>query len=125
MAQPSAVAIRTLEDTVARGERMVDERQEHGNAFALLRRAVDVRGSGPLHVGLSVADLYLPHESQPWNALIVGTLYRRGVVDSLALIVADPAICHGRACIRGTRVAVSALLDRLADGMSVSEIVAE
>ncbi|WP_322753075.1 RNA-binding domain-containing protein [Frankia sp. Cas3] len=128
---------------VVRGERMVDERQEHGNAFALLRRAeefcrqhlpiaaqldpdsmvrldepeipllalrealanavshrdcsnaagsisvfiyddrIEVTSIGPLHFGLSVADLYVPHESQPWNPLIAGTLYRRGVVDSL------------------------------------------
>ncbi len=46
-------------------------------------------------------------------------------VDRLALIVADPAVGHGQACIRGSRVPVSVLLDCLADGMSVSEIVAE
>jgi ATP-dependent DNA helicase RecG len=128
---------------VIRGERLFDERQEHGNAFALLRRAeqfcrqhlpiatqldpdsmirhdepeipllalrealanaishreyssaagsigvfiyddrVEVTSIGPLHFGLSVADLFAPHESQPWNPLIAGTLYRRGVVDSL------------------------------------------
>jgi len=44
---------------------------------------VEVTSIGPLHFGLSVADLFAPHESQPWNPLIAGTLYRRGVVDSL------------------------------------------
>jgi len=29
-------------------------------------------------------------------------------------ITVDPAICHGRACIRGTRVMVSVILDNLA-----------
>jgi len=35
----------------------------------------------------------------------------------------DPSICHGRACIRGTRVMVSVVLDNLAAGLSPSEIV--
>lgn len=34
----------------------------------------------------------------------------------------DPAICHGRACIRGTRVMVSVVLDNLADGESFQSI---
>ncbi len=38
-------------------------------------------------------------------------------------IVADPAICHGQATIRGTRIMVSVVLDNLADGSSVDEIV--
>ena len=31
-------------------------------------------------------------------------------------IVADPLICHGQACIKGTRVMVSVVLDNLAAG---------
>ncbi len=37
-------------------------------------------------------------------------------------IAVDPAICHGRACIRGTRVMVSVILDNLAAGLSAEEI---
>ncbi|MGH3939103.1 MAG: ATP-binding protein [Pseudonocardiaceae bacterium] len=129
-------------DGIEKGDRMADERQVHGHAFALLRQAeaflrdhlrvsafvehstvrvdepeipmvalrealanaishreyatgagsisvnifddrVEVTSVGPLHFGLSVADLYRPHESQPWNPLIAGTLYRRGIIDSL------------------------------------------
>lgn len=126
-----------------KGDRLLNERQEHGNAFWLLRTAeefmrqglsirteltlgsmvreddpeipilalrealanaishreyavgsgsiavniysdrLEVTSVGPLHFGLSVADLYRPHESQPWNPLVAGTLYRRGVIDSL------------------------------------------
>ncbi len=44
---------------------------------------VEVASIGGLHFGLSVDDLLRPHESQPWNPLIAGALYRRGVVDSL------------------------------------------
>ena len=38
-------------------------------------------------------------------------------------ITVDPAICHGKACIVGTRVLVSVILDNLADGMDTDEIV--
>jgi uncharacterized protein (DUF433 family) len=31
-------------------------------------------------------------------------------------------VCHGQACVRGTRIPVSVVLDNLASGMSASEI---
>ena len=34
----------------------------------------------------------------------------------------DPDICHGRPCIRGTRIMVSVILDNLAAGVSEAEI---
>jgi Uncharacterized conserved protein len=40
-------------------------------------------------------------------------------------IAVDPAVCQGKACIRGTRVQVSAVLDNLAAGLSVEQIVAQ
>lgn len=36
----------------------------------------------------------------------------------------DPAVCHGKACIRGTRVMVSVILDNLAAGLPSEEILA-
>lgn len=39
-------------------------------------------------------------------------------------ITVDPNICHGKACITGTRVLVSVVLDNLAAGLSVEEILA-
>ena len=36
----------------------------------------------------------------------------------------DPTICHGKACIKGTRVMVSVILDNLASGESPQEIAA-
>jgi uncharacterized protein (DUF433 family) len=36
----------------------------------------------------------------------------------------DPKICHGKACIRGTRIMVSVVLDNLAQGVSRDEILA-
>lgn len=38
-------------------------------------------------------------------------------------ISVNPAICHGRACIRGTRIAVSAVVDNIATGVSREEIL--
>ncbi len=35
----------------------------------------------------------------------------------------NPAICHGRACIRGTRVTVSVVVDNIAAGVSREEIL--
>ena len=37
-------------------------------------------------------------------------------------ITINPAVCHGRACIRGTRVMVSEILDNIAAGVSHAEI---
>jgi uncharacterized protein (DUF433 family) len=39
-------------------------------------------------------------------------------------ITTDPQICHGRACIKGTRVMVSVILDNLAAGQRPAEILA-
>ena len=38
-------------------------------------------------------------------------------------ITADPVVCHGKACIKGTRVMVSVVIDNLATGESPEEIV--
>lgn len=38
-------------------------------------------------------------------------------------ITVDPNICHGQACIKGTRVMVSVILDNLADGLEIQDIV--
>jgi len=39
-------------------------------------------------------------------------------------VVVDPKICHGKACIKGTRILVSVILDNLASGLSFEEILA-
>lgn len=40
-------------------------------------------------------------------------------------VTINPDICHGKACIRGTRIMVSVLLDNLAEGLSPEKIVDE
>lgn len=43
----------------------------------------------------------------------------------LQRISVDPNVCFGKACIRGTRIWVSLLLDFLANGMSIENILSE
>ena len=38
-------------------------------------------------------------------------------------IAVDPRVCHGRACLRGTRIMVSAIMDNLAAGVERREIL--
>lgn len=38
-------------------------------------------------------------------------------------ISVDPLVCHGKACIKGTRIMVSIILDNLAEGVSLEEIL--
>ena len=38
-------------------------------------------------------------------------------------ITVDPRVCHGMACIRGTRVMVSVILDNLAANVPADEIL--
>jgi uncharacterized protein (DUF433 family) len=45
--------------------------------------------------------------------------------DLLQRISINQDICFGKPCIRGTRIWVSLLLDLLADGMTIEEILVE
>lgn len=46
-------------------------------------------------------------------------------MSSLDLISVDPEVGHGQACVKGTRVMVSVILDCLAAGMTEQQIVQE
>ena len=43
----------------------------------------------------------------------------------LERITTDPAICHGKACIRHMRWPVEVMIDLIASGMSFEEILAD
>ncbi|MFZ5908771.1 MAG: DUF433 domain-containing protein [Chloroflexota bacterium] len=43
----------------------------------------------------------------------------------LERISIDPNVCFGKPCIRGTRIWVSLILDFLANGMTIDEVLAE
>jgi uncharacterized protein (DUF433 family) len=38
-------------------------------------------------------------------------------------ITVDPGVCHGQACIKGTRIMVGVVLDNLAAGVPTDEVV--
>jgi uncharacterized protein (DUF433 family) len=40
-------------------------------------------------------------------------------------ITIDPAVCHGKPCIRGLRYPVESVLEWLASGMSIEDILAD
>ena len=40
-------------------------------------------------------------------------------------IVVNPKICHGKACIKGTRIMISIILDNLANGMTPEDLMKE
>lgn len=42
----------------------------------------------------------------------------------LERITIDPNVCFGKPCVRGTRIWVSLVLDSLADGSSVEDVMA-
>ncbi len=48
-----------------------------------------------------------------------------GMNPLLQRISINPSVCFGKPCIRGTRIWVSLILDFLADGMSIEELLAE
>lgn len=47
----------------------------------------------------------------------------RGPMDWPEHIVVDPAVCHGQACIRGTRIPAAVVLGNLAARLSVADVV--
>ncbi len=50
----------------------------------------------------------------------------RIVLDELlSRITIDPAICHGKPCVRGLRYPVEVLLELLSSGMTFDEILAD
>ncbi len=42
---------------------------------------LEITSTGPLHFGLTPADLFTRHESRPWNPMIARTFYRRGLIE--------------------------------------------
>ena len=60
-----------------------------------------------------------------WFAPLSTGTWRMTHEQLLERIVTDPAICHGKPCIRGHRIWVSLIVDLLADGMTVEQILAQ
>ena len=48
-----------------------------------------------------------------------------GMDTLLSRITIDPAVCHGKPCVRGLRYPVEFLLELLSSGMTVDEVLAD
>jgi uncharacterized protein (DUF433 family) len=57
------------------------------------------------------------------NGIIAEKYLRRLKMDWRERITVDRSVCHGKACIKGTRIMVSVILENLADGVSKEEIL--
>lgn len=49
---------------------------------AIFDDRLEITNSGTLHFGLTVEDLFRPHESLPWNPLVAAVFYRRGIIET-------------------------------------------
>jgi len=57
---------------------------------------------------------------------LVEEMQSRGILSLMnwrERITVDPLVCHGKACIRGTRIFASVVLDNLAAGLGTQEIL--
>ena len=48
-----------------------------------------------------------------------------GMDTLLSRITIDPAVCHGKPCVRGLRYPVETLLELLSSGMTIEEILVD
>jgi ATP-dependent DNA helicase RecG len=51
-------------------------------SIGIYQDRLEIASTGGLHFGLTVDQLFQPHESLPWNPLISRIFYRRGVIES-------------------------------------------
>jgi uncharacterized protein (DUF433 family) len=56
---------------------------------------------------------------------LCGKLVREATDVPLERISIDPNICHGQACVRGTRIPVHQIVRMLANGDTVEDLLAE
>jgi len=59
------------------------------------------------------------------KAVIAGYRGAKQMNPLLQRIAVDPNVCFGKPCIRGTRIWVSLILDFLANGASIEELLAQ
>ena len=53
-----------------------------------------------------------------------GSIILKHIMNWHGYISSDPGVCHGQACIKGTRIPVSVVLDNLAAGIGEAELAA-
>jgi uncharacterized protein (DUF433 family) len=85
-----------------------------------LKRLVAGEGFEPSTFGFSSQEMRVGPQCRRWR--------KRDTIESMSnwkdRISVNPAVCHGKACIRGTRIMVSVILDNIAAGVPRGEILA-
>ncbi len=56
---------------------------------------------------------------------VKSTEFNEGGADMTKRIAIDPNVCHGQACIKGTRIPVYQILQMLANGDKIDELIKE
>ncbi len=62
------------------------------------------------------------YNSSEWPGKYAAVTREQLIMDWRSRITADPNVCHGKPCIKGTRTMVSVILDNLAAGESAEDI---
>src|SRR5207245_2003235 len=68
-------------------------------------------------------DFSLPGSKAMWYNTCMVASGRLNVKDWRERISIDPNVCHGKPCIKGTRIWVSLIVDNLAAGSTAEEII--
>lgn len=76
------IPVLALREALANAVAHREYHQHSGTVMvAIYDDRVEITNTGQLH-GVSVEELYEPHEPKPWNPTIAGIIYRAGIVDS-------------------------------------------
>jgi uncharacterized protein (DUF433 family) len=89
---------------------MTENRQRRGDCRRSAREGYGRTTQWGNRLGICARDLYDVPMSQ---------------TSLLSRITVDPAVCHGKPCIRGLRYPVESILEYLAGGDSVEHVLAE
>jgi ATP-dependent DNA helicase RecG len=51
-------------------------------SIAIFDDRLEISSAGGLHFGLTVEDLYRPHDSLPWNPIVASVFFKRGIIET-------------------------------------------
>jgi len=88
-------------------------------------RFARARGRHPSYTGLKAATLASDTERHDRRPEDLATPMDMSMDKLLSRITIDPAICHGKPCVRGLRYPVEVLLELLSSGMTFDEVLGD
>jgi uncharacterized protein (DUF433 family) len=106
------------------------EQDKRDAAVEILRRvprpAGDIPPTGSTALRASCSQPWMPRRPpEPAGDRSDAVWYSISMDPILSRITIDPAICHGKPCVRGLRYPVETLLELLSSGMTFDEILAD